>query len=171
MGSLGFTRLRSTARGRLWLDGLLLRIPLVGPLNQKVILAKFSHFLSLLLSSGYEILPSLELVKDTVGNRSSVRAIETVHARIQAGDSLSNSMRGLGFIPFVISMIAVGEKSGMVTEQLDKVAEYYEREVDRGLKKLLALIEPILLVVFGAMAAVVILSTFMPMYQSMSLAK
>jgi type IV pilus assembly protein PilC len=171
LGSIGFTRLRSTAGGRLWLDGLLLRIPLVGPLNQKVILAKFSHFLSLLLSSGYEILPSLELVKDTVGNRSSVRAIETVHARIQAGDSLSNSMRGLGFIPFVISMIAVGEKSGMVTEQLDKVAEYYEREVDRGLKKLLALIEPILLVVFGAMAAVVILSTFMPMYQSMSLAK
>jgi len=167
----GFVRLRRTARGRLWLDTILLRLPLVGSLTQKVILAKFSHFLSLLLASGYEILPSLELVKDTVGNSRSVRAIETVHARIQSGDSLSNSMRGLGFIPFVISMIAVGEKSGMVTEQLDKVAEYYEREVDRGLKRLLSLVEPILLIIFGAMAAVVILSTFMPMYQSMSLAK
>ena len=73
--------------------------------------------------------------------------------------------------PSLISMIAVGEKSGMVTEQLDKVAEYYEREVDRGLKRLLSLVEPILLIIFGAMAAVVILSTFMPMYQSMSMAK
>lgn len=158
-------------RGRLQVDRWVLRIPLLGSLVQRVVLARFSHFLALLLHAGYELLPSLEIVKGTVGNRYSAQAIEVTRNRIQSGESLSESMRGLSFIPFVISMIAVGEKSGRVADQLDKVAEYYEREVERSLKKLLSLLEPVILIVFGAFAAVVILGTFLPMYQSMSLAK
>lgn len=80
-------------------------------------------------------------------------------------------MRGLAFAPFVISMSAVGEKTGFVGGQLEKVAEYCERDVERTLKKLLAMIEPVILVVFGTFAAIVIMSAFIPMYQSMSLAK
>lgn len=171
IGGYAMRRVLRDARGREWLDRTLLRLPVVGGLVQRVVLARFSHFLALLLRSGYGLLPSLEIVQGTVGNRSSAAAIATTRTRIQGGESLSEAMRGLPFIPFVISMIAVGEKSGTVTEQLEKVNEYYEREVERALKRGLSMLEPIILVLFGAFAAVVILGTFLPMYQAMSLAK
>jgi type IV pilus assembly protein PilC len=167
----GIWRVRRTPRGQLLLDTALLRVPLLGEVIRKTTLAKFAHYLALLLQSGYELLPSLELVKGTMGNACSARAVERTQMRIQGGEALSSAMRGLAFAPFVISMVAVGEKTGLVGGQLEKVAEYYEHDVERALKRLLALLEPVILILFGSLAAIVIMSTFMPMYQSMSLAK
>jgi type IV pilus assembly protein PilC len=117
------------------------------------------------------LLPSLDLVKGTIGNKSIVRSIETIQERIKRGQSFADSMKGLPFPGFMITMIGLGEQTGKVAEQLSLINGYFEKDVERTIKKVLTIMEPLILVVFGGISAVILLSTFFPLYNSMSAVK
>jgi type IV pilus assembly protein PilC len=167
---IGFIALifyRKTESGAYTLSYAKMKVPLFGQVIQKSILCTFSHYLSLLLRSGFGLLPSLDLVKGTIGNKTVVRSIETIEERIKRGQSFADSMKGLPFPGFMITMIALGEQTGKVAEQLAMVNGYFEKDVQRTIKKVLTMMEPIILVVFGGISAVILLSTFFPLYNSM----
>jgi len=133
---------------------------------QKSVLCNFAHYLSLLLRSGFGLLASLDLVKGTIGNKSIIRAIETIEERIKRGESFANSMAGLPFPSFMVTMIGLGEQTGKVPEQLAMVNAYFEKDIRRTTKRVLTLLEPIILITFGGISAIILLSTFFPMYNS-----
>ena len=158
---------RKTDSGAYTLSYVKMKVPLFGQVVQKSVLCTFSHYLSLLLRSGFGLLPSLDLVKGTIGNRTVVRSIEIIEERIKRGQSFADSMKGLPFPGFMITMIALGEQTGKVAEQLAMVNGYFEKEVKRTIKKVLTMMEPLILVVFGGISAIILLSTFFPLYNSM----
>ncbi|KPL05350.1 MAG: hypothetical protein AMJ73_01210 [candidate division Zixibacteria bacterium SM1_73] len=162
---------RKTESGAYTLSYLKLKFPLFGSVVQKSVLCDFSHYLSLLLRSGFGLLPSLDLVKGTIGNKTVVRSVETIQERIKRGESFADSMKGLPFPGFMITMIALGEQTGRVAEQLALVNGYFEKDVRRTTKKVLTMLEPLILVVFGGISAVILLSTFFPMYNAMGTMK
>jgi type IV pilus assembly protein PilC len=167
---IGFIALlfyRKTESGAYTLSYLKLKFPLFGTVIQKSILCTFSHYLSLLLRSGFGLLASLDLIKGTIGNKTIIRSIETIQERIKRGESFADSMKGLPFPGFMITMIALGEHTGKVAEQLALVNGYFEKDVRRTTKKVLTMLEPLILVVFGGISAVILLSTFFPLYNSM----
>jgi len=162
---------RKTESGAYTLAFMKMKIPLFGTVIQKSILCTFSHYLSLLLRSGFGLLPSLDLVKGTIGNKTIVRSIETIEERIKRGESFADSMKGLPFPGFMVTMIGLGEKTGKVAEQLALINAYFEKDVQRTTKKVLTIMEPLILVVFGGISAVILLSTFFPMYSAMGTVK
>ena len=162
---------RRTESGAYTLSYLKLKFPLFGVLIQKSVLANFTHYLSLLLGSGFNLLNSLDLIKGTIGNKSIVMAIETMEERIRRGESLADSMRGLSFPGFMVVMIALGEQTGRVAEQLVLIQTYFEKDVRRTTKKVLTVLEPLILITFGGISAVILLSTFIPLYGSMGAIK
>ena len=155
-----------TEAGKYNLSFVKLKFPLFGPVVQKTVLSKFCHYLALLLKTGFGLLPSLDLLKGTIGNQSIIHSIEVMEERITRGESLSESMKGLPFPPFMVSMVALGEENGMVDKMLLKVNEYFEKDIERLTKRILTLLEPLILIGFGGFAALILLSTFMPLYQS-----
>jgi type IV pilus assembly protein PilC len=171
---LGFVALmiyRKTESGAYTMSYMKMKVPLFGSVIQKSVLCTFTHYLSLLLHSGFGLLPSLELVKGTIGNKSIVRSIETIEERIKRGESFADSMRGLPFPGFMVTMIGLGEQTGKVAEQLALINGYFEKDVERTIKKVLTVMEPLILVVFGGISAVILLSTFFPLYNSMGAVK
>jgi len=170
-GLIGVLIYRKTESGAYTLSYMKLKFPLFGAVIQKSVLCNFVHYLSLLLRTGFGLLPSLDLVKGTIGNRSIVRAIETIQERIRRGESFANSMTGLPFPSFMVTMIGLGEETGKVPEQLAMVNAYFEKDIRRTTKRVLTLLEPIILITFGGISAVILLSTFFPMYNAMGQVK
>jgi type IV pilus assembly protein PilC len=162
---------RRTETGAYNLSYMKLKFPLFGAVIQKSVLSNFSHYMSLLLGSGFNLLASLDLIKGTIGNKSIVMSIETMEERIRRGESLADSMRGLPFPGFMVVMIALGEQTGRVAEQLALVTAYFEKDVRRTTKRVLTLLEPLILVTFGGISAVILLSTFFPLYGAMGAVK
>ncbi len=153
------------------LSTLKLRLPLLGALVQKSVLCSFAHYLALLLQSGFGLLASLDLVKGTIGNPNIVRSIETMKARISRGESFAESMRGLPFPGFMVTMIGLGEQTGKVPEQLARINGFFEKDVRRTTKQVLTILEPLILIVFGGISAVILMSTFIPMYSALGQVK
>jgi len=157
--------------GRYTLSYLRLKLPLFGAVIQKSVLCSFAHYLSLLLHSGFGLLASLDLVRGTIGNPTIVRSIETMEERISRGESFAESMRGLSFPGFMVTMIGLGEQTGKVPEQLARINAYFEKDVRRTTKQVLTIMEPLILIVFGGISAVILMSTFIPMYSALGQVK
>ena len=170
-GGIALIIYRKTESGAYALSYMKMRFPLFGAVIQKSVLCNFAHYLSLLLRTGFGLLDSLDLVKGTIGNKSIIRAIETIQERIKRGESFANSMAGLPFPGFMITMIGLGEQTGKVPEQLAMVNGYFEKDIKRTTKRVLTLLEPIILITFGGISAVILLSTFFPMYNAMGQVK
>jgi type IV pilus assembly protein PilC len=153
-----------TRFGKRAYDRVKLKAPVLGKLNHKIVLARFSRTLGTLLNSGVPILQALETVAGTVSNAIISDAVMEARARIREGDRIGEPLeRSKLFPPMVVHMIAIGEESGSLDTMLHKVADFYEGEVDAAIESLTSIIEPVLIVFLGVAVGLIILSVFMPM--------
>ena len=150
---------------RAW-DRLLLKLPLVGKVLQKIILARFASTLGSLLESGVGLIASMEIVKTIVDNSQIAEVIDDAVIQIREGKSMTNSLGSSEwFPPIFVQMIAVGEQSGALEEMLQKVSGAYEREVEASVMAMTALLEPIMIVVMGLVVGGIILSILLPIFE------
>lgn len=155
-----------TDRGRYALDTVLLRMPVLGPVMRKVAVARFTRTLGTLLSSGVAILDGLEIVAKTSGNRVVARAIMYARAKIAEGKDIASPLLETGvFPPMVVQMIGVGEQTGAMDEMLQKIADFYEDEVDTAVAAMTALLEPIMLVFLGGVVGGMLIAMYMPIFE------
>jgi type IV pilus assembly protein PilC len=160
-----FARYYATPVGRRQVDGLLLRTPLFGDLIVKASTAQFSRILASLSRAGVPILQSLQILRETIGNRVIGDAITASRNEVAEGVTLSTSLAAKNVIPeMAISMLAVGEETGSVDTMLSKVADFYEDEVATTIKTLTSLLEPALIVVVGVIVGSILLAMYLPMF-------
>jgi type IV pilus assembly protein PilC len=161
---MAFRMFVRTRIGRRLYDRLKLKLPVFGPLNHKIALARFSRTLSTLLSSGVPILQALETVAGTVANEIIAEAVMEARARIREGDRIGPPLEKSGmFPPMVVHMISIGEESGALDQMLSKVADFYESEVESTLQSLTSAIEPVLIVLLGGMVGFIVISLLLPL--------
>jgi type IV pilus assembly protein PilC len=171
-GVVLFRRWAATAEGRLTFDRFKLRLPVFGPLLRKTALARFSRTLASLIHSGVPIMQSFEIVGETAGNAVVAEAVTKARERVRLGESISDSLSGADVMPpMVVQMIAVGEETGAVDDMLDKIADFYDREVEATVNSLTSLIEPLLMVFMGASVGGMVVALYMPMFQIIELVK
>jgi len=156
--------------GRLFLDRLKLRLPVIGGLIRKISLSRFAHHLGLLLEAGIGIIQALTLVERVVGNQVIAEAVRRARDQVQAGSTLSDALRRSGeFSPMVIRMISIGESSGTLSDALVKVSNYYDQEVPATVKKIFSALEPALIVFLAMIVLMVALSIYLPLYKSIGM--
>jgi len=161
----GIRVLRKKDRSRQALDKVMIRFPLFGTLLLKVAVAKFTRTLSTLIKSGVSILDSLEITARTVGNSVVERAVLQSRRMIGEGKTLSKPLKESGiFPPIVVNLISVGEETGKLSEMLEKVADFYEEEVDTTVAGLSTVIEPLMLVFVGMVVGAIMLSLYLPIF-------
>ncbi|MEW6172709.1 MAG: type II secretion system F family protein [Bacillota bacterium] len=155
----------STAEGREIRDRLVLRLPVVGTLVRKVIIARFARTLGTMVRSGVPILTALEVVKKTTGNAVIARAITQTMENVNEGGAIAGLLEKSGvFPPMATRMIAVGEETGALEGFLEKVASFYDQDVEAAVKRLPSAIEPSLIVVLGVIVGSIILSIMVPLF-------
>ncbi len=159
-----FKQWSKTKSGRFRIDTIKLKMPVFGPLLLKVAIARFTRSLGTLMRAGVNILGALEIVARTAGNVVIEQAIMNTKTSIQGGDSITKPLVESGvFPPMVTRMIEVGEKTGALENMLQKVAEYYEDQVDAAVSGLTSLIEPLLIVGLGISIGTIVIAMFMPL--------
>jgi MSHA biogenesis protein MshG len=155
---------RTPAGRRVW-DGLVLKLPIIGPLVRKAALARFTKSFGLALDSGVTVVDALEVAVETADNVVLAERIGQIRASAERGDTLARAARTTGvFTPIILQMIAVGEETGALGEMMNEVADYYQKDVEYAVKGLAAQIEPIMIVLMGGMVLVVALGVFLPMW-------
>jgi type IV pilus assembly protein PilC len=163
-GALLYMGARS-ARGRRLIDGAKLRVPLFGPLVRKAVLARTCRTLSVLLSSGIPLIEAMDTVARVSGNRVIEDALIEATARVQDGGTVADTLKRTGEFPsMVVQFVATGEESGTLPAMLARAASYYEQQVDNTVATLSTLIEPIMIVVMGALAGGVIFALYLPIF-------
>ena len=155
-----------TPQGRRAIDRLLLRLPVVGTLVQKSAIASFSNTFGLLLRSGVNIMESIDITKGTAGNAIVEDILDETKEAVQRGEQISTTLTKYPrvFPPMVSSMVAIGEETGAVDSMLQKVADFYEREVDEAVESLTAALEPALIVFLGVIVGFIVAGMFLPMF-------
>ena len=154
-----------TPQGRMLLDGLLLKLPLVGILLRKIAVARFTRTLGTLISSGVPILESLDITARTAGNAVIERALLHVRRSLEAGKTLAGPLKETDVFPgMVTQMIGVGEQTGAMDAMLQKIADFYEDEVDAAVKDLLSALEPAMIVFLGVVVGGIVISMYMPLF-------
>lgn len=163
--TIGFTRYIATPAGRRRFDAIKLRIPVVKPLNEKIIATRFSRTLSTMLASGIPLIQALDNIARIIGNKIVSEGIQQVREEVQRGADLAGPMSRQAFFPVMLSsMIHVGEQSGTLDDILRKTAEFYDEEVEAGFDRLMAMFEPILIVVMGVLIGFIVISMALPMF-------
>lgn len=161
----GFKRFYKTPYGHKWVDGRLLKLPMFGILLQKFAIARFSRTLGTLVKSGVPILQALETVSQTAGNIVISESILAARQTIREGGHLSEPLKKSGIFPtMVTSMISVGEETGSLDQMLQKIADFYDNEVDTAVKGLTSMIEPIVIVLMGIIIGSIVIAMFLPMF-------
>jgi type IV pilus assembly protein PilC len=165
-GVFGLGAYYRTNNGRHVIDRLLLKLPVLGPLVQKTAIASFSNTFGLLIKSGVNIIEAIEITKGTAGNVIVEDVLDEAMQAVQRGEQLSRPLEGhpLVFPPLVTSMIAIGEETGAVDTMLEKIAHFYEREVDEAVESLTAALEPMMIVFLGGIVGFIVAGMFLPMF-------
>ncbi len=155
----------STDGGKLFIDKMMLKLPILGDLQRKAAVARFTRTLGTLVSSGVSILEGLEITAKTAGNRVIHDAVMGSRASIAGGETISGPLKESGvFPPMVVQMINVGEQTGGLDEMLTKIADFYDDEVDTAVEALLAAMEPIMIVVLGVIVGGMIVAMYLPIF-------
>ena len=159
-----FAMIGRTNYGRYILDKMSLLFPVIGPVVEKVAIARFARTLGTLINSGVPILQALNIVKDTSGNVVVSRAVQDVHDSVKEGETIVAPLEASRvFPPMVISMVDVGEKTGDMPQMLEKIADTYDEEVDRAVEALTSLIEPIMIVFLAVIVGGIVIAMFLPL--------
>ena len=155
-----------TEKGRLTFDGILLKLPVLGPVLRKVVVARFTRTMGTLLSSGVPILDAMDIVARTAGNKVVEQGILYAKNRISEGKDLASPLMETGLMPpMVVQMIAVGEQTGALDAMLTKIADFYEEEVDVAVASMTSLIEPIMMVFLGTVIGGLVVAMYMPIFE------
>ncbi|HMK64799.1 MAG TPA: type II secretion system F family protein [Thermodesulfobacteriota bacterium] len=161
-----------TEQGRLNLDIFKIKVPIMGPVFLKIFMSRFTRMFTTLNRSGLPMLQTLEIAASTIGNVFISNIIIGIQQSVREGGSLSDRMKDKSiFPPLVYQMFAVGEASGTLDDILDKVSDFYDREIDNSIKNLSSLIEPIMIVFMGAMMLFLAMAVFMPMWDMAKMAR
>jgi type IV pilus assembly protein PilC len=163
---IAFKKYYATEKGRDSVDALLLKLPVFGILLRKVAVTKFTRTMGTMLSSGVAILEALDIVAKTAGNRTVEKAIYKVRSGITEGRTMADPLKESGvFPPMVCQMIAVGESTGALDAMLEKIADFYDEEVDQAVENMTALIEPIMLVFLGVTIGGLVVAMYLPIFK------
>ncbi len=155
-----------TPKGRLFYDGVALKSPIIGPLFRKVAVAKFTRTLGTMISSGVPILDALTITGKSAGNKVVENAIGYTRERISEGRTMADPLAETGvFPPMVVQMIAVGESTGAMDSMLQKIADFYEEEVDSAVSALTSLLEPLMMIVLGVLLGGLIVAMYLPIFE------
>jgi type IV pilus assembly protein PilC len=154
-----------TPQGRFVMDTIVLKLPVLGILMRKIAVARFTRTLGTLISSGVPILEGLDITARTAGNAVVERALQKVRRSLEEGKSLTEPLKESEVFPgMVTQMIAVGEQTGAMDAMLQKIADFYEEEVDAAVKDLLTALEPIMIVFLGVVVGGVVISMYLPLF-------
>lgn len=155
----------STPGGKMTFDSLMLRLPVLGIVLRKIAIARFCRTLGTLISSGVPILDSLDITAKTAGNKVIEKAVLEARDSVEAGKTLSEPLRDSEvFTPMVVQMVHVGEQTGELDAMVNKVAEFYEAEVDAAVADLLSLLEPLIIIFLGVTIGWIVVSMYMPIF-------
>jgi type IV pilus assembly protein PilC len=161
-----FKRINRTEKGKKKIDAMLLELPVFGDLIRKVAVAKFTRTLGTMLQSGVPILESLRVVGKTAGNKVIETAVFRVADAITEGRPIAEPLEETGVFPsMVVQMINVGEAVGALDTMLDKIATFYDQEVDQAVENLTAMIEPFMMVFLGGMIGGLVVAMYLPIFQ------
>ena len=164
--AIAFRQYYKTKNGKLVIDAAILKLPVFGMLLRKVAVAKFTRTMGTMLGSGVAILDALDIVAKTSGNKVVENAIYSVRTGIAEGRTMSEPLQTSGvFPPMVCQMIAVGESTGALDAMLEKIADFYDEEVDQAVENLTAMIEPIMIVFLGIVIGGLIVAMYLPIFK------
>ncbi|MDD9951602.1 MAG: type II secretion system F family protein [Zetaproteobacteria bacterium] len=163
--TLGIYVYRRTEKGKVTTDRWLIEVPVVGDLLKKIAVGRFCSTMSSMLGSGVNLLESLSICAKSSGNKTVEEAIEGVRRDLEEGLNLSESLSKNALFPdMVISMVHVGESTGALSEMLHKVSLFYEDEVDNAVQSMLAMIEPIMIVIIGLLVGFIVVAMYLPIF-------
>jgi type IV pilus assembly protein PilC len=164
-GMVAVQRYHNTYRGRRVLDGLLLKVPVIGMLLRKIAVARFCRTLATLTASGVPILDGLEITAKTAGNAIIEDAIMAVRKSVEEGKTISEPLAETKVFPaMVVQMINVGEQTGALDQMLSKIADFYEDEVDTAVSGMMKLIEPLMISILGVVIGTIVAAMYLPLY-------
>src|SRR6201997_63338 len=165
----GVKQIRKNPRGRYYFDKMLLNLPVVGGLLRKIAVGRFTRTLGTLITSGVPILEGLSITAKTSGNAVLEEALMKVRKAIEEGRTIVDPLRECGVFPnMVTQMIGVGEATGAMDSMLQKIADFYEEEVDAATKDMLAMLEPVIIGILGISVGGIVISLYMPLFSMIS---
>lgn len=163
---IAFKRFYATEKGRVLVDNIMLKLPVFGPLLRKVAVAKFTRTMGTMISSGVPILEALDIVAKTAGNKTIEAAIYKVQSGITEGRTMADPLGESGVFPsMVVQMVAVGESTGALDSMMEKIADFYDDEVDQAVENLTSMIEPFMMVFLGITIGGLVVSMYLPIFK------
>jgi type IV pilus assembly protein PilC len=166
---IGIKRYYATVKGRMVIDKLLLRLPVVGDLIRKASVAKFTRTLGTLLSSGVPLLDGMSICAKTSGNKVIEETLLNARLSISGGKTIADPLAASGVFPKMVThMIAVGESTGALDAMLGKIADFYEDEVDQAVASLTSLLEPMMMVFLGIVIGFIVIAMYLPIFKMAS---
>ena len=164
-GSYALRQYYATEKGRRVVDGLLLKVPILGSILRKIAVARFCRTLSTLMASGVPILDGLDITARTSGNAIIEDAIQVTRKSIERGETISAPLKETGVFPgMVVQMISVGEATGALDNMLSKIADFYEEEVDTAVAGMLTLLEPVMIAFLGGVVGGIVIAMYLPIF-------
>jgi type IV pilus assembly protein PilC len=172
VGGIWWARNKNTDKVRMRVDPIKLRMPVFGPLMKKIAVARFSRNFANMISAGVPILQALKIVGETSGNWVIQDALVKVAESVRQGESIAGPLSEQPVFPSMVTqMIAVGEDSGSLETMLNKIADFYDQEVEAATEQLTAMIEPLMIAFLGVVIGGMVVALYMPIFQISSLVK
>jgi type IV pilus assembly protein PilC len=163
----GLKKYYATEKGTLFFDALILKAPIFGPLLKKVAVSRFSRTLSTMMQSGVSILEGLDIVSRTAGNKIIENALVKTKQSISEGRTIAEPLAETDIFPgMVVQMIAVGEATGALDAMLEKIADFYDDEVDAAVAGLTAMLEPLMMMILGPIVGFILIAMYLPIFKA-----
>ncbi|MGH4118657.1 type II secretion system F family protein [Clostridium sp.] len=164
-GIYGMKTYAKTPAGRLSIDGLKLKLPIIKDITEKVIVSRFTRTLATVLASGVSLVQALEVVQKVVGNKVAEKSLELIKEKVLKGVSLGEALGEEKIFPMMLhSMIKIGEESGSLDDILDKTANFYDEELESSLKRMTTMIEPLMIIIMGFLIGGIVIAMMLPIF-------